>query len=384
MKRMLVLLAAVLAGGIVPAPLGAMGFCAPPDTRTLRDKAADAALILCGRLVNKTTVGGEEVKLEFSDCVVEKVVRWHPILGDQRRISLSRYIETGAPDTTWWILFFDVSRGQVDLIAGHLDPSGEIPGYLKKALALPAGDRARCVRFFFSHLDHANKTIAEDARRELARVDPADLRVVGPTLPADRIARSLAAAGLSPARVGLFARLLGYCGTKKHAEVLRNLLENPAQQTGPGVADLLSAYVILNPKEGWAHLRGIFKDGRKDCPYRLGALRAACFLWDNHPDLVSHRDLAEAVAAMLDYPDVADLVVDNLREWKCWDMADRVLALQSKKYDELVRRAVLRFALCCPGNPAAERHVAEQRLKDADLVSDFEEQQTLTGALPDR
>jgi hypothetical protein len=108
---------------------------------------------------------------------------------------------------------------------------------------------------------------------------------------------------------------------------------------------------------------------------RYAALRTVRFLWDSRPDLVGKKELTAAMGLLLDQSDIADLAIEDLRKRECWEVADRVLALQKTESFKIpiVRRAVLRFALSCKGNTAAAAYVAEQRKKDAQAVADAEE-----------
>jgi hypothetical protein len=386
MKRAFVLLAGVLALGLFPPRLPAPGLCAVPDYRTLREKVADAPLILHGRLVHPPgdkRETGEKIDPDTTDLVIERVLKGGALYTFPRTVNVAPREWGNARETPRCVILCDVFKGRLDPYTGWPDPSGELASYLKNALALPAGDQAGCVRYFFAHLEHANEDIAGDAWKELDRLEPADLRVLGPALPANRIARWLEAPGVPAQRLGLYARLLGYCGTKKHAEVLRKLLDDPRTDSRC-LEHVLSAYVVLEPKEGWARVRDFSRDGKTEFRFRYGALRAARFLWDQRPDLVTHADVAEAVAVMLDQSDIADLVVDDLRLWGRWDMLDRVLSLEGKKFFEVapVRRAVVRFALRCPVHPAAERFLAGQSKKDPQWVADVEELLKLEEAMP--
>ena len=72
--------------------------------------------------------------------------------------------------------------------------------------------------------------------------------------------------------------------------------------------------------------------------------------------------------------DLADLVVEDLRRWQWWDLTDTI----TKSFDlrthqsQLVRRAIVRYALSCPGE-SAKMFVAKVRKSDATLVQEIEE-----------
>jgi hypothetical protein len=176
-------------------------------------------------------------------------------------------------------------------------------------------------------------------------------------------------------RYGLYASMLGHCGTAKHAELLRKMLDTPAKRLGSGVDGMLAGYIMLKPKEGWQYTRDILKDAKKEFMIRYAALRTVRFLWDSRPDLVNKKELTAALGLLLDQSDIADLAIEDLRKRECWDMADRVLGLRKTESYKIpiVRRAVLRFALSCKDSTAAAAYVADQRKKDAQAVADAEE-----------
>jgi hypothetical protein len=78
---------------------------------------------------------------------------------------------------------------------------------------------------------------------------------------------------------------------------------------------------------------------------------------------------------LLNQSDIADFAIEDLRRWKCWDKADRVLAIRKTEAFKVpvVERSVLRYCLRCKGNKAAADYVAECRKKDAESVEQAEE-----------
>jgi hypothetical protein len=110
---------------------------------------------------------------------------------------------------------------------------------------------------------------------------------------------------------------------------------------------------------------------------RYASLKAADFLVAERPGVAEKKELLALAGLLLDQEDIADLAVDRLRRWGCWDFTDRVLALSermftSKKPGTLVRRAVLRYALRCP-DARCKAFVAAQRRRDPGLVRETEE-----------
>jgi hypothetical protein len=129
---------------------------------------------------------------------------------------------------------------------------------------------------------------------------------------------------------------------------------------------------LLDPAMGWALVRKLAEPAN-DFMVRYAALKAVRFLHTNRPGVVTKNDLVAVVGTFLDQDDIADLAVDQLRTWRCWDQTERVLALAEKKTaPPVVRRAVLRYAIRCP-DKRCKAHVAKERAKDPEFVKDTEE-----------
>jgi hypothetical protein len=165
------------------------------------------------------------------------------------------------------------------------------------------------------------------------------------------------------------------------------MLDDPDKKVLTGADGIMAGYVLLQPKEGWEYIRGLLKDDKKEFTNRYAALRAARFFHESRPDAIPHTDVVAAVALLLEQNDIADLAIEDLRKWGCWDLTDTVLGLYAKKSHDvpIIRRSILRFALCArevgpdgsihkdKPNPKAAAFVAELRKKDAGMVEDAEE-----------
>src|SRR5260370_28321202 len=208
-------------------------------------------------------------------------------------------------------------------------------------------------------------------------------------LPAETLANWLQDEKTPPYRYGLYASLLGLCGTAEDGKLLRKMIDDPGKRKGSGIDGMLVGYVALKPKEAWKLITDLLKDSEQDFLMRYAGLRTTRFLWEQRPDLLSKKDLAEGVALLLDHGDMADFAIEDLRKWQRWEMTDRILALFGKKSHDVnvVKRSILRFALQCPGEPrslplihrcvwslpSAAAFVQAQRRRDANWVKDTEE-----------
>jgi hypothetical protein len=338
--------------------------------QTLTGEVNQASMVLFGTLTNAKLNADQG----STDLQIEAVIKKNEILGDKKVVTLPRYVPSDKT-TTKFLVFCDVFKGKIDPYRGfQVKADSDIVKYLQGALAVKDKDVSTRLRFFFDYLDNADLEIANDAYKEFGNADYKDYHDMAKTLPPDKIAKWLQDPATPAFRHGLYASMLGHCGSAKHAELLRKLLDDSQKQASTGVDGMLAGYVMLQPKEGWAYLRAILKDPKKEFMLRYAGLRAVRFLWTSRPDLVAEKDLEAAVVDLIDQSDIADLAIEDLRLHHCWDVADHVFSLYGKKSHDIpiVRRYILRYALSCPG-PEAAKFVAGLRKKEPEMVKDIEE-----------
>ena len=371
--RFLAVTVAILALAFVTAPALACPFCSMQG-QTLIGDVNQASMVLFGTLSNAKPGAGDDFGGGTTDLQIEATIKKNDILGNNKTVTLPRYM----PDQnkkTKWLIFCDVYKGKIDPYRGVPVPEdSDMVKYIEGALKVKDKDISARLRFYFDYLDNKDTEISNDAYKEFGNADYKDYRDMAKLLPADKIAKWLDDPNTPPFRYGLYASMLGHCGTAKHGDLLHKMLEDPQRRASTGVDGMLAGYALLKPKEGWDYIRGILKDPAKEFMLRYSALRAARFFWDSRPDVLPKKDLVGGVCLLLDQGDIADLAIEDLRKWNRWEVSDKVLDLKDKKSHDIpiIRRAILRYALYCPGTRAAE-YVAECRKRDAEMVKDTEE-----------
>jgi hypothetical protein len=339
-------------------------------------------MVLVGTLKNPDAAN------QTTDLVLDSIIKKHNWLKENAKdgkvVKLPKLLSDPALSQYKFLVFCYVYKGDLDPYRGvALKADSDAVKYLQGLIAHKDEKAPKRLRFFFDYLDNSDPEIQNDAFKEFANADYKDYKDMAKELPADKIAGWLQDDKTPGFRFGLYGSLLGHCGKEEHAKVLRELLESPKSRLSSGVDGVLAGYILLKPKEGFEYARGLMADSQKDFLLRYAALRTARFFWDYRSDVIDRKDLAKAVAVLLDQKDVVDLAVEDLRKWEQWDMTERILAIQqSAAYKDLpvVRRAVLRFALSCeqkakagPSAAAASAFVAEQRKQNAQGVSEAEE-----------
>ena len=369
----------VLALTALPCPAGAVPTCKLvwPVRTTLRDELTGADVVLVGKLANATPANPKDAGEGITDFLVGRSFKLPPGFHVEKTIVLDRYLPDAAKGNKGFLLFFDVSQGKPDMYRGiPLKANTDLLKYVAGILKIKDQKPSKRLRFYFNYLGSKETEIADDALLEFRGADYKDLREGVSGLPDDKLATWLRMPGLRPDRLVDFAFLLGHCSKDraKHARLLHALTDEAIKRSLSNLDGLLIGYVLLNPKEGLQYTRSILKNPKKDFLTCCAALETLRFFRESRPDVLPRQDILEALALLLPQQDIADMVVEDFRRWKCWEMTPHVLALvHSKAHDvPIVQRALLRFALCSP-REEAKLFIAEKRKGDPEAVRDAED-----------
>ncbi len=352
-------------------------FC-PQAGQTLTQEVNQANLIIFGTLSNAKRDATEFGK-GTTDMTIEMVVKDHAFIKDQKKVILPRYVPPDPKNPTKYLVFCEVFKGQLDPYRGEaVPPDSKIAEYLKGAIAVRDKDAATRLMYFFKYLDAAEATISMDAFMEFASADYKDEAAIAPKLSADTIVKWLKDPSTAPSRYGLYGSLLGFCGNaKEHGALLRSLLDDPKKKFSSGIDGMLAGYVMLDPKEGWKYVCGLLADEKQEFLIRYAALRTLRFYWEYRRDKeISGEQVIGAAQLLLDQGDIADLPIDDLRRWGRWELTDKIISLYGQKSHSIpiVKRAIIRFALCAPtDNPTAAKFLKERRAEDPDRVKEIEQ-----------
>jgi hypothetical protein len=315
------------------------------------------------------------------EFLITAVVKPHPALGGRRTLVLPDPVPVEDPNNPPRLLVFcDVAQG-IDPYEG-LPAQPAVVGYLKGLLALRADDGTGRLHYCFNFLDHADPALAADALREFGKAPDAEVCKAARQLPAGKLRRWLKDPKTPADRLRLYGFLLGHCGAAADAALLRGLAARQVKEASTAELDrLLTGYTLLEPKAGWAYTRALTANASNDFVVRYAGLRSARFFYDTRPDVVGRKAVLDALTGYLSQGDLADLVIEDLRRWRCWGPTARVLALyrQPSHQAPIVRRAVVRYALQCP-RPEAAAFLVNLRKAEAAFVGEGEEALKLEAA----
>ena len=306
-----------------------------------------------------------------TDLTITMVVKGHDSIKDKKVLRIPRYLPPESKKTQY-LLFFTVLNGQPDPYRWvKITADSKLAEYLKGVIAVREKDITARLRFYFDYLESPELDISEDAYSEFSFAEYREVRPVAAQVSPETLRTWLADPNLTRSRYGLYGLLLGHCGKPADAKVLRDLLDDPARAFTSGRDGVLGGYIMLNPTEGWDYLLNLIRDPKKLFESRYAGLHTIRFLKDCRPDVISADKLAEGMKILIEAPDISDMMIDDLRKWRQWDMTPTILALIGKPdfNGPLIKRSVLKFAvMAAPHDAAAAEFVKQARLTDPNRV----------------
>jgi len=298
-------------------------------------------------------------------------------------LTIRAYLPVIADTPTDYLAFCAVKDGK-------LDPTFGVPGtaatveYVKGATKLDAADAPTRLGYFFKHLGSADATVAADAFVEFARAADADIIKSAKQFDAAALRKLISDEKTPAERIGVFAFLLGVCGTANDAQFFAGALkQNPLpERVRDSFGGLLAGYVLLDPKGGWAFTHSVLADDKRSFAVRLSAIGAVRFFQASR-GADCKADVLKCCASLLPDGDFADMAVEDLRRWGYWELTADVFAQFAKPTHSapIVRRSIVRYALTCPADDA-KQFVVAVRQTDPKLVTAVEEQLKMFEAAP--
>lgn len=349
-------------------------FCGPSirTLPTLRTQYAEAKVVAYGRLKNprfdpKTDLGS-------TDFHVETVLKDDPARAGRTLLTIPRYEPVIGDTPAGYLLVCKVSGGALDPAFG-LPATAAVVEYVKAVAALDPADPAKLFGFLFTHLDAADPAVAEDAFREFARANDADLLKAAARYDPAKLRKLIGDPAVPAERLGVFAFLLGACGTPADAAFLAGLVKaDPLpERTTAAFGGLLAGYVMLDPKGGWAFTEAVLAEPKRGYGDRLAALNTVRYFQATRAKEYK-AEVLRCCAVLLPDGDLADQAAEDLRRWAYWDLTADVLAPYGRPTHAapIVKRAIVRYALSCP-DERAKVFVTGLRQTEPKLVKDVEE-----------
>ena len=343
--------------------------------QTLTGDVNAANLVLFGTLKNAKLLSNGDGLQGTTVIDVEDVIKDHPARAGKNSITLPRYVPPSKEFQYKYLVLCDVFKNKIDPYRGvAFLPESKVGIYLKSAIQSKESSASNRLKFFFDWIDSPDPEIGNDAYKEFGNADYKDFKEMASSLPAKKVAEWLKDKATPGFRLGLYASMLGHCGTKNDASILQGLLDDKEKRLSSSIDGVLAAWVMLDQDSGWNRINQLLRSPKEEFMLRFAALKAARFIHDYRPDLISNQKIINAYTHLFNQGDIADLAIEDLRKWKAWDQSDAIFAIRKNDAGKvaIVRRSILRFALKCPGD-VAKAYVSAARTDDKQGVDDAEE-----------
>lgn len=373
---------------LLAAAASACPFCGAQG-ETLSGEVAKADFIVFGVMKNAKQDPADFTR-GTTELHIEETVKGHEFLKDKKVLTVPRVIRpTGKEKEVRYLLFClvnpddadpkNLSKAKFDAYRGEqMQPESKLPSYLKNATVARTKPAVERLRFFFDYLTDSDLVISSDALMEFGNTEYADVRKlaedrVNPLSP-DKIAGWLKDKNTPASKYGLLGLLLGHCGdAKKHADLLRSMVDDKDNQFNSGLDGIFAAYILLDKEKGWKRLFEYSASQPAEFNTQFTVLKVLRFFYEYRPDVVAHPTVLEGMKVLAALPDIADMPIEDLRKWKRWELTDFVLNFDGQESHNkfgIVRRAILRFAIQAAdaGNQKAKAFVKVAEGKDAEKV----------------
>jgi len=335
---------------------------------TLRQSARMAKFVALGTLHNPRLVGDNGV----TDVVIDQVVFDQKVLGRQKTLTIPSYIPFSGKKPPKYLIFGELIDGKIAITRGSPVSGAGVADYLRASLEIDDRDRDKVMQFCYKHLDSPDPDVATDAFFEFAKASDQEVAALAGKLAPDKF-RTLLKDPAHPERHGIAAYLLGACGTKEDIALLAGMIRDSGERGNPALSGLLGGLIELQPQEGWDATQRVLSDPKRHFSDRLAAIGTLRFYHACKGEAF-RKQILQGLSIVLTQGDLADMAAEDLRRWQWWDATKQVLAQYGKPTHAapLVKRSIIRYALCCPDASAAE-FVTARRKDDAENVARVEE-----------
>lgn len=358
-------------------------FCAKMG-KTYSDTMAEASLVVWGELSDSRVIpdASADQAQASTRMKLRQVVKDHPLLAGKADLTLASYVPRAQKRTVSDVVFAEVVDGRVEPFrsipaepktASSGDAVPELVAYLAKAARLAGAKPADRLGYFAGYLAHPDPNISEDAYKEFAKAPYADVVAAKAAYRPDELIRWIRDPATPAYRIGLFGVLLGISGRPQDATVLRAIVSSPADRPYDGVDGLMAGYCLLDPKNAPDEVFKVLLNPTAGFRLRYAALEAIRFALAEIPSL-DKPTLLDRLSEALAMPELADLVIDELRKNEAWSHLDQILELRHTTGFDLpvIQRTIVRFALACP-HPKAKAFIEQLRADDPQMVAEVEE-----------
>ncbi|MEZ6140151.1 MAG: hypothetical protein R3B84_06225 [Zavarzinella sp.] len=344
-------------------------YCDPAfrNRRTIREDAVTCRAVVIGYLDNPQIIAEKG----STDLVLTKVLKAHEGVTDKRTITLPKWIPFDPKAPPIFLVFIDQYEGKIDPFRGEPLSKNSSVEYLQEVIASNSKDSVARLEICFRYLDHPDKTIAQDAFLEFAKSSDGDVIKAAKRFDLKKLRSMLLNKETPNERLSLYAFLLGQVGTKEDVQLLEHLLERSSTRTTAMLTGALAALIQLDANRGWQVTQTMLQESQR--PYEdILAILSMMRYTKNFHEKEYQEQLTRTSLLVLSRSDLADIIIEDLRNWKYWNHTELILRKygQQDYQSPIVKSAIIRYALSCP-EPLAVQFVKKVQAQEPELVAEI-------------
>ncbi|XZE20207.1 hypothetical protein SH449x_000067 [Pirellulaceae bacterium SH449] len=245
----------------------------------------------------------------------------------------------------------------------------EAKDYLGKLLTLPEEPVER-LAFYQNFFEHPDFLLSRDAYDEFALTPYEEVVRLKPQIQRERLIEWINDPAISVDRKRLYYTLVAICDVKDDATWMEKKIKSADEKERKALDALSAAYLSLRGAEGLPTLvENYFRNMDSDY-VDVYAVVGALRFHATEGKVIEPLKVADAMAELLERPDLADLVIPDLARLEDWRHLNKLMQLfkDAKKPDDwLIRSPVINFMRACP-LPEAEELLKEMEAIDPAAV----------------
>jgi hypothetical protein len=240
--------------------------------------------------------------------------------------------------------------------------------YLEKIQKLPEKGPDRLV-FFQDYFEDKEKILAFDAYDEFAAAPYEYLIGMKEKMDRDKLIRFIKSPKTTVNRRRLYFTMLGVCGKRSDAAMLEGFIKSGSRKQQAGLDALVGCYLTLTGNKGLPLIAEQFLTNPEADYVDISQVVDALRFHATESDVISTDEIVPVVRTLLDHPDHADIIIEDLARWKDWSVMDKLVQMfkDADSDSNWQRVPIISYLRACP-KPEAAKCIEELKKIDAQAV----------------
>ncbi len=267
------------------------------------------------------------------------------------------YFGENPPETTFLVLGIEppvISWGT------PIPLSSRAVEYVRQLPQLEEKSDVERLAFFLDYLEDEDEMLARDTYDEFAKAAFETVQELEDQLPHEKLLAWIDDPRVPATRRRLYLTMLGVCGSEEDLPLLEEMMRSEDRQRKAGLDAMINSYLMLKGPEGLKLAEELFLSN-PDADYTdTYAAIMAIRVHGEEVKTVPRERLVKGLRKVLERPELADLVINDLARWNDWEVTDRLVELfkNADEQSSWVRVPVINFLRASP-QPEAKEYLAE-------------------------